>query len=88
MLLHDHVVFCEDLVHLIIYFTLSQDGLTPLMRASYRGNTECVAVLLDRGAQANQKDKVRVLCSVSLIRTVLFDCAQWYNLFSCRSAPH
>lgn len=35
-----------------------QDGRTPLMRMSLEGSIECVEILLDRGAQTNQQDKV------------------------------
>ena len=40
-----------------IVFSL-QDGRTPLMVVSARGQAECVKVLLAGGAQANHKSKV------------------------------
>ena len=35
-----------------------QDGMNPLMWASYKGNIECVKLLLDRGAEVNIQNKV------------------------------
>ena len=39
---------------------LVQSGLTPLLRALSGGSVECVKLLLNRGAQANQEDKVHL----------------------------
>ena len=39
-----------------------QEGWTSLMFALKFGHVECVNILLDRGAQANLKNKVRLLC--------------------------
>jgi hypothetical protein len=40
--------------------TRTQDGRTALMCASESGQTDCVRLLLDAGADMNAKDKVRV----------------------------
>ena len=38
--------------------SLLQDGCTSLMLASMGGHVECVRILLEGGAQANQQDRV------------------------------
>ena len=35
-----------------------QDGETALMKASWKGHTVCVKVLLDKDADVNKQDKV------------------------------
>ena len=59
------------MVHVYIYISLCavlsvsvyackslQYGQTPLMKTSQGGHVGCVQLLLDRGAQANRRDKV------------------------------
>ena len=36
-----------------------QDGMTPLMRACRKGHLDIVNVLVDNGADVNDKDNVR-----------------------------
>ena len=64
-------VLCMSTVSLwIVVFDVSsslflvQSGLTPLLRALSGGSVECVKLLLNRGAQANQEDKVHLHESV------------------------
>ena len=47
----------------ILPFSL-QNGATPLMYASAAGHVECVKLLLDWGAQANNQDKVSAVQDV------------------------
>ena len=55
--------------------TLSlQNGDTPLMFASSIGHVECVKLLLERGAQANNQDKV------SAVHDVISICVMWREL--------
>ena len=42
-----------------------QGKLTPLWRASYEGRSDIVEVLLDRGAEVNQRNDVRTLYLVA-----------------------
>ena len=41
-----------------------QDGLTPLVAASFVGHVDCLKVLLERGAQANHQRKVSAVHDV------------------------
>ena len=53
---------CTSTFDFVLIVTSSlQDGRTALMWASGRGHVECVKVLLDKGAQANQRDKVSAI---------------------------
>ena len=38
----------------------SQDGETPLIKAAYNGHKECVALLLEGGAEVDAADKVNI----------------------------
>ena len=40
-----------------MYLSL-QDGRSPLLEAALRGEVECLQLLLDKGADANQQDEV------------------------------
>ena len=46
------------MIHVIVCHFLLQIGVTSLMWASGRGHVECIKMLLEGGAQANQQDKV------------------------------
>ena len=48
----------SDLPGTLICHFLIQDGLTSLMWASDKGHVECVKMLLEGGAQANQQNNV------------------------------
>ena len=50
-------LYLTFLVHYGIHFLL-QGSWSSLMRASYKGHVECIRILLEGGAQANQHDKV------------------------------
>ena len=50
------VLLCT--LYLSAYLLSLQVPWTPLMWASYNGHTECVKVLLERGAQVNMQNEV------------------------------
>ena len=50
----------HDIVQILI---ILQGKLTPLWRASHEGRLDTVEVLLDRGAEVNQRNDVRTLIS-------------------------
>ncbi len=49
-----NIVLCVS----ILLFLFSQDGVTPMYRASYKGHTAVVELLLQHNADPNISDKV------------------------------
>ncbi len=50
--------------------THAQSGKTALVVAAQRGHFDCVRLLLDAGADANVKNKVRVLFCIVAVRVL------------------
>ena len=56
------------------WIQLMQDGATPLHRAAYNGKSDAAALLLDRGAAIEAKDKVSgisLMQGVTWVHTLL-----------------
>ncbi len=63
---------------------LSQDGYTPLIRAAWKGNTDCVRLLLEAGADKDTVDAVRIMIESYLLECggfVLYAIAHYLNPF-------
>lgn len=55
-------------IFLIKYFFIPQDGLTALIWAAHDGKMRTAALLLDRGADIEAKDDVRIMLPSSFLR--------------------
>ena len=62
-----HCSFCLDI--LLIYFY--QNGLTPLLAACKRGDTETAQLLIDKGADINKEDEVCLLNGIVCVTFVV-----------------
>ena len=57
--LSPHLIQCHIMSsHVMSYSVLHQNGDTALIQAARSGHTETVTLLLDRGADINDKDEV------------------------------
>jgi ankyrin repeat protein len=52
------VINAETFVHMLIFFTCSQDGSSPLHMVSAVGNVELLKALLEKGANVETKNRV------------------------------